>query len=92
MTLSSGAPAKSRTRLDTSLLPDKPEDTFSPALRNGHNRQKKKKFIMIRPIGLGHQDYSLLNASIGSMFEALHAGYRPDRMQTTTPMIIPYGT
>ncbi len=35
---------------------------------------------------------SLLSASMGSMFEARHAGYRPDATQTTIPMIIPSGT
>lgn len=38
-----------------------------------------------------HFAYSFRSASIGSMFEAIHAGYNPDTTQTTTPMIIPYG-
>ena len=36
--------------------------------------------------------YSLLNASIGSMFDAFHAGYSPDITHTTIPITIPYGT
>jgi hypothetical protein len=36
--------------------------------------------------------YSLLSASIGSMFDAFHAGYNPDRIQTTIPITIPSGT
>jgi hypothetical protein len=69
--------------------PDKTEDTFSLPLRNGP--QSPKKIILVQPIGLDHQVYSLLNASIGSMFEAFHAGYRPDATHTTMPIIIPYG-
>src|SRR5208337_1748664 len=36
--------------------------------------------------------YSLLSASIGSIFDALHAGYIPEITQTTTPTAIAAGT
>ena len=33
--------------------------------------------------------YSFRSASIGSMFDAIHAGYSPEATQTTTPMTMP---
>jgi hypothetical protein len=38
-----------------------------------------------------YYDHSLLKASIGSMFDAFQAGYRPDRIQTVIPVTIPAG-